>query len=112
MLCTGGGLDADRNWHQKEGGFYLPGKAVARLFKGKFLSGLKSLHDAEKLVYEGEAKKYRNWYEYQELMNICYEKNWVTDIRESFAGCRNSNELSWTLYPSDSDQQQPYSSNG
>ena len=86
VLCTGGGLDADRNWHQKEGGFYLPRKAVARLFKGKFLSGLKSLHDAEKLVYEGEAKKYRNWYEYQELMNICYEKNWVTDIRESFAG--------------------------
>ena len=41
MLCTGGGLDADRNWHQKKGGFFLPGKAMAALFKGKFLSGLK-----------------------------------------------------------------------
>ena len=27
-----------------------------------------------------------NQYEYQELLNICYEKHWVTDIRESFAG--------------------------
>ena len=46
VLCTGGGLDADRNWHQKKGGFFLPGKAMAALFKGKFLSGLKALHEA------------------------------------------------------------------
>ena len=41
MLCTGGGLDADRNWHQKNGGFFLPGRAIAKLFRGKFLYGLK-----------------------------------------------------------------------
>lgn len=86
VLCTGGGLDADRNWHQKAGGFFLPGKALARLFKGKFLSGLKALHEAGKLCYKRGATKYRNRYEYQELMDICYGKNWVTDIRESFAG--------------------------
>ena len=85
-LCTDGGLDADRNWHQKEGVFFLPGKSISRLFKGKFLSGLKALHEAGKLCYEGEAAKYRNRYECQELLDICYEKNWVTDIRESFAG--------------------------
>ena len=86
VLCTGGGLDADRNWHQKARGFFLPGKALARLFKGKFLSGLKALHEAGKLCYKREAAKYCNRYEYQELMGICYGKNWVTDIRESFAG--------------------------
>ena len=86
VLCTGGGLDADRNWHQKKGGFFLPGKAMAALFKGKFLSGLKALHEAGNLSYEGAAAKYRNQYEYQELLDICYGKNWVTDIRESFAG--------------------------
>lgn len=86
MPCTGGGLDADRNWHQKKGGFFLPGKAVAALFKGKFLSGLKALHETGDLSFEGAAAKYRNSYEYQELLDICYGKNWVTDIRESFAG--------------------------
>ena len=86
VVCTGGGLDADRNWHQKKGGFFLPGKAMAELFKGKFLSGLKALHEAGVLGYEGEAARYRNQYEYQELLDTCYEKNWVTDIRESFAG--------------------------
>ncbi len=59
---------------------------MATLFKGKFLSGLKVLHEAGNLSYEGAAAKYRNQYEYQELLDICYGKNWVTDIRESFAG--------------------------
>lgn len=86
VISTSGGLDSDRNWRQKKEGFFLPGKAMAKLFKGKFLSGLKDLHEAEKLSYEGKASKYRNQYEYQELLNICYGKSWVTDIRESFAG--------------------------
>ena len=87
MICTGGGLDEKWNWHQKKGsGFFLPGKSLAELFKGKFLSGLKELHGTGKLNYEGEAQKYRNDYEFQEMLDICYEKNWVTDIRESFAG--------------------------
>lgn len=85
VLCTGGGLDTDRNWHQKKDGFFLPGKAMAALFKGKFLSGLKALHEAGNLSYEGEAARYRNQYKYQELLDACYGKNWVTDIRESFA---------------------------
>lgn len=50
------------------------------------MSGVESLHDMDKLCYEGTAEKYRNSYEYQELLNICYGKRWVTDIRESFAG--------------------------
>lgn len=86
VISTSGGLDSDRNWRQKKEGFFLPGKAMAKLFKGKFLSGLKDLHEAGKLSYEGKASKYRNQYEYQELLNICYGKSWVTDIRESFAG--------------------------
>lgn len=86
VLSTCGGLDKDRNWHQKKDGFFLPGKAMAGLFKGKFLSGLKALHDTGRLCYEGEAVKYRNNYEYQELLETCYGKGWVTDIRESFAG--------------------------
>ena len=63
MIVTGGGLDEERNWHQKKNGFFLPGKAMARLFKGKFLSKRKELHDTGKLCYEGDAEKYHNRYE-------------------------------------------------
>ena len=67
-LSTCGGLDADRNWHQKKDGFFLHGKAMAMLFKGKFLSGLKELRDTGKLCYDGDAQKYRNQLEYQKLL--------------------------------------------
>lgn len=86
VLSTCGGLNAERQWKHSKKGYFLPGKALAELFKGKFLSGMKELHDKGKLVYEGEAEKYRNHYEYQALLNQCYNKEWVTDIRESFAG--------------------------
>lgn len=86
LLSTGGGLDDSRNWHQKKKGYFLSGEAIADLFKKKFLSGLKELHDAGSLCYVGAAEKYRNRYEYQGLLNSCYRMNWVTDIRESFAG--------------------------
>ena len=86
LLSTSGGLDSERNWHQKKDGYFLPGRAMADLFKGKFMSGLKKIHNTDKLCYEGTAEKYRNSYEYQELLNTCYGKKWVTDIRESFAG--------------------------
>ena len=89
VLCTGGGLDADGNWNQKREGFFLPGKAIAKVFKGKFLSGLKELHKEGKLCYAGEAEKYRNHYEYRDLMDLCYQKDWVTDIRESFTGAES-----------------------
>lgn len=71
MLCTGGGLDGDRNWQQKKGGFFLPGKAMAALFRGKFLAGLKTLHEAGDFSYEGEAARYRSYYEFQELLDTC-----------------------------------------
>jgi len=86
VLSTSGGLDAGRNWCRKRGGFFLPGKVMAMLFKGKFLSSLKALRDAGKLCYEGEAVGYQNQENYQRLLDACYSKNWVTDIRESFAG--------------------------
>ena len=89
VIAMGGGLDSEGNWCGKTGGFFLPGKALARMFKRKFLSGLGKLHDEGMLSYCGSSEKYRNHYEYKELMNLCYEKEWVTDIRESFAGAES-----------------------
>ncbi len=86
VLCMGGGLDEENNWQEKKGGFFLPAKAAAKLFRGKFMAGLNQLHSNGKLCYEGNALKYQNSYEFQELVNTCYGKDWVVDIRESFAG--------------------------
>lgn len=39
------------------------------------MAGLKKIHDTDKLCYEGNAEKYRNSFEYQEMLNTCYQKN-------------------------------------
>lgn len=38
------------------------------------------------MSFTGQAERFRNRFEFNELLDICYEKSWVTDIRESFAG--------------------------
>ncbi|MCI9101551.1 MAG: hypothetical protein HFH59_00350 [Lachnospiraceae bacterium] len=111
VLCTGGGLDAGRNWHQKKGGFFLPGKSMAALFKGKFLAGLKALHGAGKLSYEGEAARYRNHYEYQYCW-ISVMGRTGSRISGSLLQDGNSDAFSWALHTPDSDQQQPYPAHG
>lgn len=86
ILITGGGLDKNNHWHQKKKGFFLPGKAMAKLFRGKFLAIIKELKDTNQLSFTGQAERFRNRFEFNQLLDICYEKSWVTDIRESFAG--------------------------
>lgn len=42
------------------------------------------------MIREGSATAvYRNQYEYLELLDTCYDINWVTDIRESFVGAES-----------------------
>lgn len=98
-LSTCGRLDADHNRHQKKDGFFRPGKAMARLFMGKFLYGLKELHDAGRFLYEGAAAVYRNQYEYQELLDTCYDKKLGYRYKGVFCGGRKRNALSGMVHP-------------
>jgi len=86
ILSIGGGLTGEGCWCEKKDGFFLPAEVVSPLFRGKFLAGLRTLMEEDGLIFAGEATKYRNRYEFQELLDVCYKKNWVTFLKESFAG--------------------------
>lgn len=89
MVSMGGGLNDGKSWHEKGGGFFLPVRAASKLFRGKFLDGLKQLREAGKLQFYGEASQYQNYYEWKELMDSCYKKEWVPYFKESFAGAQS-----------------------
>jgi len=89
LLILGGGLGDDCCWREKGNDFFLPVEVISPVFRGKFLAGLKELRGFNHLVYAGQAKKYQNYYEYQELLNTCYKKNWVVYCKESFAGAES-----------------------
>lgn len=87
MLVSGGGLSLDKkNFKvQKSKNFFLPVKAVRTRYRSLFMQGLKELHDSDSLEYFGDTLKYRNSYEWKELLNTCYEKDWNVEIRKYFS---------------------------
>ena len=50
---------------------------------------LKSLWNDSKLKFHGTAEKYQNSYRFKELLDKCYEKNWVTYCKETFNGAQS-----------------------
>jgi hypothetical protein len=60
-----------------------------KVFRGKYLDELKSLWNDSKLKFHGTAEKYQNSYRFKELLDKCYEKNWVTYCKETFNGAQS-----------------------
>ncbi len=83
VLVSGGGLTSDRKAFKRclSRKFFLPVKAVKKIYRGKFMDGLKQLHDTGSLSYFGEALQYRNSYTWKELLNACYGAEWNVEIR-------------------------------
>lgn len=69
--------------------FFLPYGVISKVFRGKYLDELKSLWNDSKLKFHGTAEKYQNSYRFKELLDKCYEKNWVTYCKETFNGAQS-----------------------
>ena len=83
VLVSGGGLTADKKEFKRclSNTFFLPVKAVERLFRGKFMDGLKYLRDEGRLSFISNAQRYRNSYTWKELLNTCYSADWNVEIK-------------------------------
>lgn len=67
-IVPGGGTDKNGKWINSKKKFFLPVKVLSRLFRGKFLSVLKKEFNQSKLT---------NPTQFQEIINVCYKKEWV-----------------------------------
>ena len=83
VLVSGGGLTADKKEFKRclSSKFFLPVKAVERLFRGKFMDGLKQLREGGRLTLLNDAQRYRNSYAWKELLNTCYSVDWNVEIK-------------------------------
>ena len=89
VILLGGGLTAKNQWRDKGKEFFLPVKVMSKLFRGKYMSELKNLYEEKKLQFHGSSEKYRNHYTFKELLNSCYEKNWVPHCKKTFNGAQS-----------------------
>jgi hypothetical protein len=82
-VVTGGGLscnergdiDVSPTWRSCRPGFFLPVRVLSRVFRGKFVAGLRRLVDAGTLPHPGPA-----WFA------TLYAKDWVVYAKRPFGG--------------------------
>ena len=89
VILLGGGLTAKNQWRDKGEEFFFPVKVLSKLFRGKYLDELKTLWRNKKLQFHGSSEKYRNHYAFKELINICYEKDWIPHCKKAFNGAQS-----------------------
>ena len=89
VILLGGGLTAKNQWRDKGEEFFLPVKVMSKLFRGKYMAELKNLYEEKKLQFHGSSEKYRNHYTFKEVLNSCYEKNWVPHCKKTFNGAQS-----------------------
>lgn len=80
-LATAGGVDAEGNWVPSPRKHFLPAEPLKRLFRGKFLSGLRSLGR------QGRLRLPDGW-GLAELERMCDEvehKRWNVHVRERYS---------------------------
>jgi hypothetical protein len=88
-VVTGGGLSPDgQRWLATRPGYLLPVKVLGRLFRGKFLAGLRQLYDDGRLRLQGSvaalaaAPVFRRW------LTALYRQDWVVYAKRPFAGAK------------------------
>lgn len=89
VILLGGGLTAQNQWLDKGEEFFLPVKVMSKLFRGKYMAELKSLWEDKKLQFHGSSEKYRNHYAFKELLNLCYDKDWIPHCKKTFNGAQS-----------------------
>jgi hypothetical protein len=67
-------------------GFLLPVGVLAAVFRGKFLAGLKQLHQEGRLSLTGEAEKLRDPFEFLNFLDPLYKKTWCVYSKPPFGG--------------------------
>jgi predicted RNA-binding Zn-ribbon protein involved in translation (DUF1610 family) len=82
-----GGLSPDhRCWIRPRYPFFLPVKILSRVFRGKFLAGLKRLHSRNKLCCNGPAAALADPQQFAKLIRRQHRHDWVVYAKPAFGG--------------------------
>ena len=86
-VVPAGGLAPDhRRWVRPRYAFFLPVKVLSRVFRGKFLAGLKRLHGRKKLQCAGPAGALADQQQFAKLLRHLHRHDWVVYAKPAFGG--------------------------
>jgi hypothetical protein len=82
-----GGISSDyRRWIRPRYPFFLPVKILSRIFRGKFLAGLKRLYRSKKLHCAGPAATLADSTQFTQLIRRLHRHDWVVYAKPAFGG--------------------------
>ena len=92
VCLSGGGLTPSGQFVQtRHKGFLIPEAVIAAMFRGKYLAGVRKLHDEGRLCFHStpELADAKNW---KDFINKLYSKRWLPFVKETFNGKGNAIE--------------------
>jgi hypothetical protein len=88
-VVTGGGLSPDgRHWIPARRGYLLPVKVLGRLFRGKFLAGVKEAYHAGQLTLGGSVAYLADPQVFRRWLDALYRQDWVVYAKRPFGGAQ------------------------
>jgi Putative transposase/Transposase zinc-binding domain len=86
-VVPAGGLSPDhQHWVSSRHRFFLPVKALRRVFRGKFIDGLKHLYRRKKLGHAGPASVFSDRKQFAKLVGRLRRQDWVVYAKPAFGG--------------------------
>ena len=86
-VVPGGGLSPDhKRWISSPSHFFLPVKVLSRVFRGKFVAGLRRAFLRERLAFHGECLPLANEKAFAAFLHTLFRQDWVVYAKPPFGG--------------------------
>jgi hypothetical protein len=86
-VVPGGGLSPDHaQWIHSPKNFFLPVRVLSRVFRGKFVAGLKRLFHRRKLHFSGACLALSNAKAFATFLRTLFREEWVVYAKPPFGG--------------------------
>jgi hypothetical protein len=86
-VVPGGGLSPDhRRWIASRTHFFLPVKVLSRVFRGKFVAGLRRAAESDQLAFHGECLPLANPPAFAAFLRTLFREDWVVYAKPPFGG--------------------------
>jgi len=89
-VIPAGGISRDHSrWvHPRYPGFFLPVRVLSRVFRGKFIAGLKRLYRRKQLRCAGPSAALADEKQFRRLLRGLHRQDWVVYAKPAFGGPR------------------------
>jgi hypothetical protein len=86
-VVPGGGLSPDRTrWISSRTHFFLPVRVLSRVFRGKFVAGLRQAFQRNKLVFHGPCLALADARTFAAFLRTLFRQDWVVYAKPPFGG--------------------------